>query len=112
MVATTRALQDQVLKLGRAVQTYHANTEKEEAKRVERISKMHLKALKADNEEAYMKLIDTVKDIHFTRPLHQTDSYLNSLAHRLLSRSRTTLYTRIHVLRAHCSMPFNVKSRF
>jgi ATP-dependent helicase STH1/SNF2 len=70
MVATTRALQDRVLKLGRAVRMYHANTEKEEAKRVERVSNMRLKALKANDEEAFMKLIGTAKDIRFTHLLH------------------------------------------
>jgi ATP-dependent helicase STH1/SNF2 len=68
MVVANRAHQDQVLKLGRAMQMYHANTEKEEAKRIERISKERLKVFKADNDEAYMKLNDTTKDtriIHF-----------------------------------------------
>jgi ATP-dependent helicase STH1/SNF2 len=48
---------------------YHANTEKEEAKCIERILKECSKALKADNDEAYMKLIDTVKDTCITHPL-------------------------------------------
>jgi ATP-dependent helicase STH1/SNF2 len=48
---------------------YHVNTEKGEAKRVESISKMCLKALKANDEEAHMKLIDTAKDIRFTHLL-------------------------------------------
>jgi ATP-dependent helicase STH1/SNF2 len=37
-------------KLGRAVIQFHAATEKEEQKRIERISKERLKALKADDE--------------------------------------------------------------
>lgn len=53
MVATSRALRDRVLKLGHEVQMCHANTEEEEAKRLERLSKMRLEALKADDEEAY-----------------------------------------------------------
>ncbi|KAG1758296.1 hypothetical protein EDD22DRAFT_957004 [Suillus occidentalis] len=43
-------------------------------------SKEHLKALKVDEEEAYMKLIDTAKDMRITHLLWQTDAYLNSLA--------------------------------
>jgi ATP-dependent helicase STH1/SNF2 len=39
-----------------------------------------LKALKADEEEAYMKLIDTAKDTRITHLLWQTDAYLDSLA--------------------------------
>jgi ATP-dependent helicase STH1/SNF2 len=39
-----------------------------------------LKALKADDEEAYMKLIDTAKDTRITHLLRQIDAYLDSLA--------------------------------
>ncbi|TDL20988.1 hypothetical protein BD410DRAFT_840947 [Rickenella mellea] len=51
MVANARAAQDQTLKVARAVQAFHAFTEKEEAKRIERISKERLKALKVDDEK-------------------------------------------------------------
>jgi ATP-dependent helicase STH1/SNF2 len=44
-------------------------TEKEEQKRIERLAKERLKALKADDEEAYMKLIDTAKDTCITHLL-------------------------------------------
>jgi ATP-dependent helicase STH1/SNF2 len=64
VLAANRAAQDRVIKLGRSVLNYHVYTEKEEQKRIERISKERLKALKADDEEAYMKLIDTAKDTH------------------------------------------------
>ncbi|EIW73913.1 hypothetical protein CONPUDRAFT_160575 [Coniophora puteana RWD-64-598 SS2] len=39
-----------------------------------------LKALKADDEETYMKLIDSAKDTRITHLLRQTDAYLDSLA--------------------------------
>jgi ATP-dependent helicase STH1/SNF2 len=68
--------QDWVLELGRAVQMYYANTEKV-AKHIERISK---ECLKADDDEAYMKQIDTAKYTRITHLLRQTDSYLDSLA--------------------------------
>jgi ATP-dependent helicase STH1/SNF2 len=58
---------------------HHANTEKEEAKRIERFLKERLKALKADDNEAYMKLIDTAKDTRIAHLLRQTDSYLGSV---------------------------------
>jgi ATP-dependent helicase STH1/SNF2 len=92
MVAANRAHQDRVLKLGRAVQMYHANTEKEEAKRIERISKERLKALKADDEEAYMKLIDTAKDTRITHLLRQTDSYLDSLAQAVVAQQNDDVH--------------------
>lgn len=80
VIQVNRYAQDKIQKLGKAVQSFHAHAEKEEQKRIERISKERLKALKADDEEAYMKLIDTAKDTRITHLLRQTDSYLDSLA--------------------------------
>jgi ATP-dependent helicase STH1/SNF2 len=85
-IAANRAAQDRVVKLGRAVLSFHAFTEKEEQKRIERISKERLKALKADDEEAYMKLIDTAKDTRITHLLRQTDAYLDSLAQAVVAQ--------------------------
>ena len=92
MIATNRAHQDRILKLGRAVQSMHAFTEKEEAKRIERISKERLKALKADDEEAYMKLIDTAKDTRITHLLRQTDAYLDSLAQAVVEQQNDDVH--------------------
>lgn len=92
MIAANRAHQDRILKLGRAVQALHAFTEKEEAKRIERISKERLKALKADDEEAYMKLIDTAKDTRITHLLRQTDSYLDSLAQAVVAQQNDDVH--------------------
>ena len=75
-----RSHQNKVIGMGRRVLAYHTQTEKEEQKRIERISKERLKALKADDEEAYLKLIDTAKDTRITHLLRQTDQYLDSLA--------------------------------
>ncbi|KAF8213753.1 SNF2 family N-terminal domain-containing protein [Mycena galopus ATCC 62051] len=83
-----RTAQDRVARLGRSVLNFHAFTEKEEQKRMERIAKERIKALKADDEEAYMALVDNVKDTRITHLLRQTDSYLDSLA-QALRRSRT-----------------------
>ncbi|KAI9487898.1 MAG: SNF2 family N-terminal domain-containing protein [Benjaminiella poitrasii] len=66
-------------KLGRAVLQYHQHIEKEEQKRAERISKERIRALKNDDEEAYMKLIDEAKDTRLTQLLKQTGSFLDSL---------------------------------
>ncbi|KAJ7171766.1 SNF2-family ATP dependent chromatin remodeling factor snf21 [Mycena crocata] len=80
VVAANRAAQDRVARLGRSVLNFHQHTEKEEQKRMERITKERIKALKADDEEAYMALVDNVKDTRITHLLRQTDSYLDSLA--------------------------------
>ncbi|VDC02001.1 unnamed protein product [Peniophora sp. CBMAI 1063] len=81
VLRVNREATDRARRLGRAVQSFHALAEKEEQKRVERLAKERLKALKADDEEAYMKLIDTAKDTRITHLLKQTDSFLDSLAH-------------------------------
>lgn len=73
-------------RMGKMVQSFHAHAEKEEQKRIERISKERLKALKADDEEAYMKLIDTAKDTRITHLLRQTDIYLDSLAQAVVAQ--------------------------
>jgi ATP-dependent helicase STH1/SNF2 len=86
VLAVNRAAQDRVIRLGRAVLSFHAYTEKEEQKRIERISKERLKALKADDEEAYLKLIDTAKDTRITHLLRQTDAYLDSLAQAVVAQ--------------------------
>jgi ATP-dependent helicase STH1/SNF2 len=86
VLAVNRAAQDRVMKLGRSVLMFHNFTEKEEQKRIERIAKERLKALKADDEEAYMKLIDTAKDKRITHLLRQTDSYLDSLAQAVVAQ--------------------------
>lgn len=86
LISTCRQAQDRVTRLGRAVLNFHAFTEKEEQKRIERISKERLKALKADDEEAYMKLIDTAKDTRITHLIRQTDTYLDSLAQAVMAQ--------------------------
>ncbi|KAJ6542741.1 SNF2 family N-terminal domain-containing protein [Mycena capillaripes] len=80
MVAVNRAAQDRVVRLGRSVLNFHQFTEKEEQKRVERITKERIKALKADDEETYLALVGGVKNTRITHLLQQTDSYLDSLA--------------------------------
>lgn len=86
MLAVNRASQDRVARLGKAVMAFHSQTEKEEQKRIERLAKERLKALKADDEEAYMKLIDTAKDTRITHLLSQTDTYLDSLAAAVMAQ--------------------------
>ena len=86
VLSMNRTAQDRVIRLGKAVLSFHTHAEREEQKRIERISKERLKALKADDEEAYMKLIDTAKDTRITHLLKQTDSYLDSLAQAVMAQ--------------------------
>ncbi|KAI0358782.1 hypothetical protein OH77DRAFT_1105066 [Trametes cingulata] len=67
VIAVNRAAQDRITRLSKAVLSFHSHTEKEEQKRIERLAKERLKALKNDDEEAYMKLIDTAKDTRLRR---------------------------------------------
>jgi ATP-dependent helicase STH1/SNF2 len=53
---------------------------------MERLAKERIRALKADDEEAYMKLIDTAKDTRITHLIRQTDSYLDSLAQAVVAQ--------------------------
>lgn len=57
-MGANRGVQDCITCLGRAVLDFHAQTEQ---KRVKGLEKERLKALKVDDEEAYMKLFNTVK---------------------------------------------------
>ncbi|KAJ3505909.1 hypothetical protein NMY22_g17418 [Coprinellus aureogranulatus] len=86
VLEANRNVQDRIARLGRAVLNFHAQTEKEEQKRIERLAKERLKALKADDEEAYMKPIDTAKDTRITHLLRQTEAYLDSLASAVVAQ--------------------------
>lgn len=79
-------------KLGRAVIQYHQHIEKEEQKRAERISKERIRALKNDDEEAYMKLIDEAKDTRLTQLLKQTGSFLDSLTKAVFEQQNDSIY--------------------
>ncbi|KAJ7657873.1 SNF2-family ATP dependent chromatin remodeling factor snf21 [Mycena polygramma] len=80
VVAVNRTAQDRVVRLGRSVLNFHQFTEKEEQKRMERITKERIKALKENDEETYLALVGGVKNTRITHLLKQTDSYLDSLA--------------------------------
>ncbi|WFD05377.1 RSC chromatin remodeling complex ATPase component [Malassezia vespertilionis] len=80
LVAAHNKSSEQAKKLGRLVLKFHSDSEREEQKRIERVAKDRLNALKADDEEAYLKLIDTAKDTRITHLLQQTDAYLDTLA--------------------------------
>ena len=84
--AHTRTTQQRNARIAKAVMQYHAVVEKEEQKRLERVSRDRLRALKADDEEAYMRLIDQQKDTRLTHLLKQTDEFLGGLAEKVLAQ--------------------------
>ncbi|CAO3640243.1 unnamed protein product [Cunninghamella blakesleeana] len=86
LVTAQRAYQAKQTKLGRAVLQFHQHVEKEEQKKAERITKERIKALKNDDEEAYMKLIDEAKDTRLTQLLRQTGSFLESLTKAVMDQ--------------------------
>jgi ATP-dependent helicase STH1/SNF2 len=75
-------------KLGRSMFSQHFNIEKEEQKRIERTAKQRLQALKANDEEAYLKLLDQAKDTRITHLLRQTDGFLKQLASSVKRQQR------------------------
>ncbi|KAI1004703.1 Chromatin structure-remodeling complex subunit [Podosphaera aphanis] len=77
-----------VAKLGRMMQAAHQNIEKEEQKRLERTAKQRLQALKSNDEEAYLALLDQAKDTRITHLLKQTDGFLGQLAASVKEQQR------------------------
>ncbi|CAG8489424.1 2930_t:CDS:2 [Acaulospora morrowiae] len=75
-------------KLGRSVIIYHAQLQKQVQKQLERSSKERINALKNNDEEAYMKLIDEHKDKRITHLLRQTDLFLGSLTKAVVDHQK------------------------
>lgn len=75
-------------KLGRAMIQHHQHMEREEARRVERTAKQRLQALKANDEETYLKLLGQAKDSRITHLLNQTDKFLKELAASVRKQQR------------------------
>ena len=71
---------DRCGQFGRILQSVHNQIEKDEQKRIERTAKQRLAALKSNDEEAYLKLLDQTKDTRITQLLSQTNTFLDSLA--------------------------------
>ncbi|KAI9677451.1 MAG: hypothetical protein M1817_006405 [Caeruleum heppii] len=86
--AAATAQKQRLQKLGRLMMTQHQQIEKEEQKRIERTAKQRLQALKANDEEAYLALIDKAKDTRITHLLKQTDGFLNQLAASVKQQQR------------------------
>ncbi|KAF9694999.1 hypothetical protein EKO04_006858 [Ascochyta lentis] len=82
------AQRQRLQKLGRIMITTHQNIEKEEQKRVERTAKQRLQALKANDEETYLKLLGQAKDTRISHLLKQTDGFLKQLADSVKAQQR------------------------
>ncbi|GAP89300.1 putative SNF2-family ATP dependent chromatin remodeling factor snf21 [Rosellinia necatrix] len=85
---TAAASKTKMTRIGRAMLAHHLNIEKEEQKRIERTAKQRLQALKANDEEAYLKLLDQAKDTRITHLLKQTDGFLHQLASSVKAQQR------------------------
>ncbi|KAG5360806.1 Nuclear protein STH1/NPS1 [Yarrowia sp. B02] len=66
--------------VAKGIQQFHSYVEREESRRAERTAKQRLQALKSNDEEAYLKLLDQTKDTRITHLLRQTNSFLDSLS--------------------------------
>jgi ATP-dependent helicase STH1/SNF2 len=82
------AQRQRLQKLGRMMITTHQNIEKEEQKRVERTAKQRLQALKANDEETYLKLLGQAKDTRISHLLKQTDGFLKQLSASVKQQQR------------------------
>lgn len=76
-------------KLTNAVVRFHQNAAKEEERRMQRVSADRLNALKANDEEAYMKLLDKSKDTRITHLLSQTNQFLKTLTNAVQTQKST-----------------------
>ena len=76
-------------KLGRMMVIHHQHMEREEQKRIERTAKQRLQALRANDEETYLKLLGQAKDSRITHLLKQTDGFLKQLAASVRQQQRS-----------------------
>jgi ATP-dependent helicase STH1/SNF2 len=82
--------------LGKSIHQYHQQAERDESKKFERNAKQRLQALKANDEEAYIKLLDQTKDKRITHLLKQTNSFLDSLANAVkIQQNESKVLTQI-----------------
>lgn len=72
------------------INSLHSQTAKEEQKKVERMAKQRLQALKLNDEEAYLKLLDHTKDTRITHLLSQTNQFLDSLAQAVQTQQKAS----------------------
>lgn len=77
------ALQYREVTLWKQISAFHQATERDESKKLEKTAKQRLQALKANDEEAYIKLLDQTKDHRITHLLKQTNQFLDTLSQQV-----------------------------
>lgn len=75
-----RNIAAKISKVNKIVLTYHANNEREQKREQERIEKERMKALMANDEVGYRKMIDKEKNKRLDFLLTQTDEYIKNLS--------------------------------
>lgn len=82
------AKRDKRAKICSKIDSFHSQTAREEQKKLERMAKQRLQALKLNDEEAYLKLLDHTKDTRITHLLKQTNQFLDTLAQAVQAQQR------------------------
>jgi ATP-dependent helicase STH1/SNF2 len=88
---TAKMQRNRVRRLGELMVIQHQTLEREEQRRVERTAKQRLQALKANDEETYLKLLGQAKDTRITHLLKQTDGFLKQLADSVKAQQRSAV---------------------
>lgn len=91
LISWHKTHQARMNKLGKAILQFHAHVDKEEQRRTDKRSKDRIRALRNDDEEAYLKLIDEAKDTRLTLLLRQTGTYLESLTKAVVDQQTENL---------------------
>ncbi len=89
LMAAHRAHETRQAKLGQAVLKLHAKIEKEELARMDTLTKERLKALREDDEEAYLKLVQESKNTRIVHILGQTTEFLRNLTNQVIAQKET-----------------------
>lgn len=76
-------------KLGQTVIKLHSKIEKEELARLEVLSKERLRALREDDEEAYLKLVQESKNTRIVHILGQTTAFLKNLTNQVIAQKES-----------------------
>ena len=82
------AKRDKRAKICSKIDSFHSQIAREEQKKLERMAKQRLQALKLNDEEAYLKLLDHTKDTRITHLLKQTNQFLDTLAQAVQAQQR------------------------
>ncbi|GAN06985.1 chromatin structure-remodeling complex subunit snf2 [Mucor ambiguus] len=92
-------------KLGLAIAHYHQHVEETKQKKMERIARERMQALKNNDEEAYIKLLDQAKDARLTDLLKQTNIFLQSMTISVYDMSASDYFRITHKIHEDVSQP-------